>query len=49
VIKGSLRRQKNTRRGLVMDKSESAQLVINWLDKNQSQFIEMANQIERIG
>ena len=28
-----------------MDKSESAQLVINWLDKNQSQFIEMANQI----
>jgi len=28
-----------------MDKSESAQIVINWLDKNQSQFIKMANQI----
>jgi len=28
-----------------MDISESAQLVINWLDKNQSQFIEMSDQI----
>jgi aminobenzoyl-glutamate utilization protein B len=28
-----------------MDKSESAQLVINWLDKNQAQFIEMSDQI----
>jgi len=28
-----------------MDISESAQLVINWLDKNQSKFIEMSDQI----
>ncbi len=28
-----------------MDISKSAQLVINWLDKNKSQFIEMADQI----
>jgi len=28
-----------------MDTSESAQEVINWLDQNQSQFIEMADQI----
>jgi len=31
-----------------MDTSESAQVVINWLDQNQSQFIEMADQIWRI-
>ena len=28
-----------------MAESESAQMVINWLDQNQSQFIEMADQV----